>query len=193
MVWTIVENIIGESMPKCVQKILSACGNSTLLSLKGISAESIVQINEHVNLHCRDVIQNLTCSHPECSCECYKNQVTFQLLQGHRELILAIAKTIDHQYEHGNQDENEYELLMKAVENNSTLSVIMKELLKTALRNGQYPKNHADYSDIIRYFASYIFILCGRSCYTVLCKNLPLPSFSSICRYRFCLSVCFVT
>lgn len=195
MAWTIVENIIGECMPKCVQKLLTACGYSTLLSLKSISAESIVQINEHVNVHCRDLIQNLTCTYPECSCECYKNQFKFQLLPGHREFILAIAKAIDQpdKCEHENHDENEYELLMKAVEKNSTFSVIMKELMKTALQNGQYTENHAQYSDSIRYFATYIFIVGGRACYTALCKNLPLPSISSIREYQFCPSVCFVS
>lgn len=172
MFWPNVEKIVGESIPKCIQEILTACGYSNLLSLKTLSVESIAQIDKHVNVNCRDLIQNLSCSHAEY----YKTQHTFQLLPGHRQLIIAMGKAIDQHFE--NHDESEYELLTKAIEKNSCFSVVMKELMKTALRNEL--KNKAQYSDIVRYFATYIFILCGRSCYTVLCKNLPLPSITSI-------------
>lgn len=185
MLWANVENIISDSIPKCIQQILSASGYTTLLSLKNISPECIAQIEKHLNVHCRELIRSFTCSHAEF----YKNQDTFELLPGHRTFILVMARAIDQHYkiEHENHMEkhgaNEYELLTRAVENNSAFSVIMKELVKTALRNGQHTKNNAQCSDIIRYFATYIFILCGRSCYTVLCKNLPLPSITSIRKY----------
>lgn len=174
MFWPKLEKILGESIPKCIQETLTACGYSNLLSLKNISAESIAQINDHVNVYCRDLIQNFSCSHAEF----YKKQHTFQLLPGHRQLIIAMGKAID---QHHKNDESEYETLTKAIEKNSCFSVVMKELMKTALRNKQHVKEKAQYSDIVRYFATYIFILCGRSCYTVLCKNLPLPSITSIC------------
>lgn len=71
----------------------------------------------------------------------------------------------------------------QAVENHPSLPVILKEMIKTALRNAEYVKNHAQYSDIIRYFATYIYIIGGRSCYEVLYENLPLPSVSTVCKY----------
>lgn len=174
MFWSNLEKIVGECIPKCIQETLTACGYSSLLSLKSISKECIALIDEHVNLNCRDLVQNLTC----CHAEDYKNQHTFQLLPGHRQFILEMAKTIGQHYK--NEHHSEYEQLTKAIESHSSLSVLMKELLKTALRNGQHMKNKAQYSDIVRYFATYIFIMCVRACYTVLCKNLPLPSISSI-------------
>lgn len=185
MSWTNVENVINERVPKCIKEVLSACGYTGPSSLKSISSNSITQIETHVNVHCRELIGNFTCSHAEF----YKNQDTFGLLPGHRAFILAMAKTLTQHYEieHENhmKQHDENELLTKAIENNSYFSVILKELVKTALKNGQRSKNNAEYSDIIRYFATYIFILSGRACYTVLCKNLPIPSIASIRKYRF--------
>lgn len=183
MEWKIVENMIGECIPNCIKIILTECAYTSLLSLKSISAKSVVEIEEHVNLYCRDLIQNLTCSHNECPCEGYKHRDKFQLLPGHRDLIVAIAKTINEQQL--SEHENEYERFAKAIDNHSSFSVILKELLKTALRNGKRSKNNFEYSEIIQYFASYVFILCGRACYTVLSKNLPLPSISSIRTFQF--------
>lgn len=60
----------------------------------------------------------------------------------------------------------------------------MRELIQTALQKENSGKNITRYSDIIRYFATYIFILCGRSCYEVLNKNLPLPSIPTVCMYE---------
>lgn len=176
MFWSGVEKIIGECIPKCIQQTLTKCGYSSLLCLKTICVKEIDEIEKHVDLNCSSLIQTFTCSHAEF----YKKQHTFRLLPGHRQFILTMAKTLDEHY----KSKSESAVLSKAIENNSCFSVIMKELIKTALENGKYEKNNYQYSDIVRYFATYIFIMCGRASYTVLCKNLPLPSITTIRKYR---------
>lgn len=187
MVWSEIEKIVGECIPECIKEILTSCAYTSLSSLKGICAENIVQIEKYVNTK-RDVIANLKCSHSET----YKKQCEFQFLPGHRNFILTIAKTIDKELDQLSEDE----LLFKLIEKNPHFSVVMKELMKTALRNGQRMKNNAEYSEIIRHFATYLFIMCGRASYTVLCKNLPLPSIPAIRKFMLkemlrCSSVYF--
>lgn len=177
MVFSKVEEIIGEPIPKCIKKILSLCGYDTMLYLGNISAESLSQIESNINIYHRDIMQNFECSHADL----YKNQDVFHLLPGHSDLLIAISNCIK---KNGFESKchTKYELLIEEIKENSALSVIMKELTKTALRNENVEKHNAQYSDIMRYFATYIFLLCGRSCYEVLYKNLPLPSISTVCK-----------
>lgn len=64
-------------------------------------------------------------------------------------------------------------------------SVILTELIKTANKNKNRSKNGYQYEDIVKYFSTYIFLLCGRTCYETLNKNLPMPSTKTICKYIF--------
>lgn len=59
-------------------------------------------------------------------------------------------------------------------------SVILTELLRTAEQNFKKSKHANQYNDIIKYFSTYIFLLCGRTCYETLHKNLPIPSTKTI-------------
>lgn len=171
MFWLKVEKIVGETIPKCVKKILVSCGYDTIISLKNISSESVIQMENHINMYARDVIQQLDC----CNHDFYKNQQIFKLLPGHRDCILSLPKLMS-------QELNSDGILIQAVEKHTSLSVMLRELVKTGIQNGKQAKNRAQYSDIIRYFATYIFILCGRSCYEVLYENLPLPSVKTLCK-----------
>lgn len=64
-------------------------------------------------------------------------------------------------------------------------SFILNEMIKTAESNMYRDKNHVIYSDTIRYFSTYVFLLCGRSCYEMLRSNLPLPSVKTICKWIY--------
>lgn len=176
MFWSNVEKILGECIPKCIKEILTSCAYTSLVGLKSISKESVLEIEDHINDYRRDLIQNLSCSHAEF----YKSQNKFQMLPGHRDFILSMAKTIVQQ----ESRQCEQSILYEALEKNPNFSVILKELVKTALQNGQRETNNAQYSDIISCFATYLFIMCGKASYTVLCKNLPLPSITKIRKHR---------
>lgn len=184
MLWSEIENIVGETIPPCIEKILICSGYDTLLSLKHISFDTLTQIENHVNRHLPEIVQKFDCCHESF----YKQQTEFKFLPGHCDLILALSRAlsnyeIQNEPKPSNQTFNMTFNLVQAVENHPNLSVILKELIKTALRNAKYEKNNAQYNDIIRYFATHIYIIGGRSCYEVLYKNLPLPSVSTVCEY----------
>lgn len=174
MCWENLEKYLGENVPVCIKKILTSCGYNTLISLQSITSDSIARIESHINENCTDVIHELDC----CYHDFYKAQKTFKFLPGHYDFLINLAKYIDN----SSNVECDYFNLMKSVKNHSGFSKIMKELIFTSLQNDAVSKNNACYSDIVRYFATYIFTLCGRSCYEVLYQNLPLPSISTICK-----------
>lgn len=178
----IVEECSGERVPKCIEQILSCCGYSHPLSFEKFANESLSEIEEHMRKSSQSTIKRFDCTLHGCLIAHYKDQKVFKLLPGHRIFINSMVKCIDlcHQkISHGNTCENLYE----TIEKHSGLSVIMKEMIQAAMKNAQVSKTHAQYSDIMKNFATYVFILSGRSCYEVLNKNLPFPSTSTICKY----------
>lgn len=139
MNWSDVEKIVGECIPTCVKTILSTCGYNTRMSLQNISLQSLLKIEEHINKYSRGVIQTLNC----CNAEIYKQQNVFKLLPGHVDLLIEIPKILTQK--HGKKFGitftpkcKEFDLL-EAIEN-SGLSVILKEMVKTALQNEKYDK-----------------------------------------------------
>lgn len=153
------------------------CGYNTLASLQGIYSDSIARIENYINDYARDVVQGLNCCY---HCE-YKGQETFKFLPGHYDFLLIWPMYINNHSSRYAEESSEHCNLLQSINSHPGVSKIMKELIQTTLLNETVNKNNAQYSDIIRYFATYIFILCGRSCYEVLYKNLPLPSISTIC------------
>lgn len=175
MIWSKIESVIGENIPMCVKKVLLSCGYDTVASLENISREDVSRIGKHVNEYSCDVIQSLDCCHHEF----YKEQKMFKFLPGHVDLLLILPKYIQHEclsktHGYSNSESHTSLNLAKAVEKHTGFSVIMRELIYTVLQNENIDKNHTHHSEIIRFFATYIFIICGRSSYEVLYKNLPL-------------------
>lgn len=188
MNWLKVEKIIGENIPKCIKEILSHSGYDNITSLNNISLESI---EKYINEHGRDLIRNLDCCHHEF----YKKQISFKFLPGHSDFLLNLSKHVSKCMSHHaeacaksapkqngsfNKSTGALKLAEKFNKEKSGFSIILKELILTALQNENC--NRPSYSDIIRYFATYIYLVGGRSCYEVLCQNLPLPSRSTICK-----------
>lgn len=201
MIWPKIEVIVGKEIPNCNKKIMTSCGYDTIVSLKNISLESILRIEEHINERLKngfiDITQGLDCCHQDF----YKKQVKFKFLPGHQEFLLALPNYIHHvNIFNGSMDESsahsnthdsarygvekkiESSNLIQFIHQHSGFTVIMKELIGTVLRNEFTDKKRTQYSDIIRFFATYIFIMCGRSCYDVLYRNLPIPSISTECK-----------
>lgn len=170
MLWQKIENFIGESIPQCIKKILISCGYDTMNSIQNLSHEGIAIIENHINSGNRKVITELSCCHSEF----YIKQNTFHFLPGHRDFLLGMKNVLS-KIDVNAQCSDQIDF--------SGFSVILKELVNTALKNKHNPPNNAKYSDIVRNFATYIFLLSGRSCYQVLSENLPFPSISTVCKY----------
>lgn len=98
------------------------------------------------------------------------------LLPGHRKFIIALGKRAkDFESSLGN-------IKKKGKVDISATSFILQELLKTAAQNANVnPKQHR-YSEVIQWFATYVFLIGGRSAYEFLASNLPLPSVSTVCK-----------
>lgn len=177
----IVEEYCGDSVPKCVQEILNSCGFNHSLSLENFSDEYLSQIEDHMRKFSQNTIKKFDCTHHGCPIAHYKDQKIFKLLPGHRMLITSMAKCINQNRQRTVLKTSDATLL-KNIETHSGLSRIMKGMIQTGIENSHRPKNKFEYTDTIKYFATYIFNMCGRSCYSVLYKNLPFPAFSTVCK-----------
>lgn len=65
----------------------------------------------------------------------------------------------------------------------STLPVVLQAMIQSYQQNARNDKFHAQYNDLIRYFATYVFLLAGRSCYEFLKSNIALPSTKTVREY----------
>lgn len=192
MFWLKIEEIIGEDIPECIKKILSSCGYDTVLSLQNISLETVKRIEKHVNEHLCNIAQELNCCHKDF----YMMQREFKFLPGHSDFLIGLSRVLskcnqeqnkrdsENDMKQNNDNEPKYEPFhfVRTIKEHPRLSVVLKELIMTALRNGGKANQNSQYTDVIRYFATYIYIVGGRSCYEVLYKNLPLPSVSTVCK-----------
>lgn len=186
MIWSKVEKLLGENIPECLKKMLSFSGYDTILSLKNISVQ---KVEKHVNEHGHDLIQMLNCCHHDF----YKNQTIFKFLPGHCDFMFELSKCVQHYHDHyidssteahpekHPDNTNEPLIFAELVKQKSNFSIIFKELIQTAIQNETCDKNNARYSDMVRFFATYVYIIGGRSCYEVLCQNIPLPSRATVC------------
>lgn len=168
--WETFENYFGEKIPTCIKTVLNLCGYSSFLSVKGIKQEDINEIEAHVTEHFSSNILQLQC----CHCEYYKSQISrgqFKFLPGHETLLIVLPEYVE---------EFQRAYMRKVIELDGRYSFILNELIKTAEENKYKEVNQASYPDAIRFFAVYVFLLCGRSCYKMLKSNLPIPSVPTI-------------
>lgn len=169
MNWEDLENSIGEEVPRCIKHILEVCGYSTIFSLIEIKEQQLNEIENFIKTH-KQNIASIECNHSEY----YRSIEEFKLLPGHSTMILALSKYA-----------LEYQEKTKSCQSsrqNDSFPFVLNELIKTAEQNLFRDPNHAQYPDTVRFFATYIFLLCGRSCYEMLRANLPLPSTKTICK-----------
>lgn len=162
MDWEKVERIIGESVPNCVKKVLTACGYDTFSSIRGITNESILDIEKVINDSFRATVDSFNCSHAHF----YMNQTQFKFLPGHADFLRGISTYTFTVKDPVEQSTTEYQTILQAMLDN--------------LRHST-GKIRAKYNELIRNFATYVFLKAGRSCYEFLQSNLPLPSTKTIC------------
>lgn len=177
MDWSKFEEIIGETLPICLKKILNLAAYDNINSLKCLDKERISEIEQYVSDYGLSVIDKLDCCHSDK----YKNKKQFKFLPGHRSILLTIPNHA--------QRFSDIFISQKPVQNieslsakNNEVSTILAELNATAQANSKKSKNQASYSDTNRYFSTYVYLNCGRSCYETLHRNLPIPSAKTICK-----------
>lgn len=159
-------------LPLCVKKILIFSAYECANSLRLLNEEKIVEIEKYVSDFGRSIIDELNCCHSEK----YRNQRTFKFLPGHRSLLMShvsYAKKISEI----NFDKKVADLPKQCDE---PYSVVLREWIKSAQINSKKPKNQASYSDVIRYFCTFVYLTGGRASYDILQRNLPIPSTKTI-------------
>lgn len=144
--------------------ILTECGYNCSASVGELNLNNIIEAEKYFDENLKDKLQNLDC----CYADSYKNQKTFRFLPAHRNLILKFPQnsTISHVQHFTDTSVNDF-------------STLLKMLIETAERNANKVPTLYRYSETIRYFAMYIFIMVGRMSYEILSKNLPLPQTST--------------
>lgn len=88
MIWSKIEQIVGENVPLCIKKILSTCGYDSVLSLKNFSVETVNRIEKCVNENFRHIVREFDCCHGIF----YKEQTIFKFLPGHCDLLIALSE-----------------------------------------------------------------------------------------------------
>lgn len=135
--------------------------------LYGITELQLEQLEEYINQR-KNILANIECSHKEI----YQNSQNFKLLPGHRTLILNLSKRPPQ------TDTNQ------AIEH-PAFSILLQNLIQTALNNYEKPASYNRYSELLMDFAIYIYIMAGKACYEVIAANLPIPSVVTICNINF--------
>lgn len=156
-----MKKIIGEEVPSDIAHILVESGFDTNLSLQNIVPETINDIEEYVN-------ENPTIL-KETS---YQDVKIFKFNPGHKRFILNLPKKISVPLETTEKEEFIY----------SDFSFVLQNLIETAKQNSsRHPKGFR-YSEVIRYFSTFIYLQCGKACYEALSANLPIPQANTICK-----------
>lgn len=190
-IWVDIEHFNQIEVPMCLKFILSKCGYDTMLSLKYISETAITEIECHVRKYKNKIFSDGN-DMDQCLHE-YKNQDLFTILPGHRSILLDLPQCIRKMQAektlYGDGNTNVMTNVETVVDTSSAVtttdySAILNELIKSAKTNQNKPKNAYTYEDIIKHFSTYIFLLCGKTCYDTLSANLPIPGTKSIREFQ---------
>lgn len=162
--WNDFQSFIKHKIPEIIIDILIASGYNDSVSLSGMNQQEIEQIEVFVSDHLHALSEQ------------YSNFKPFVFLLGHKKLLITLGKKAE-------EYKSVHEPSMKKVIdwNLSNATVLMRELIKSMQGNSNTHRRR--YSDTIKDFATYIYMLAGKSAYEVLCNNLPLPQVSTICMF----------
>lgn len=159
-----------QTVPPCIKKILFESGYDSELCVKNLDEGKLIEVEKFIEDSRREILDEITC----CFSDVYKKIKPFRFVPGHKILILELPNVIRENKETvEHPSENQY------LEYASTL---LNELILASKQNFNKPATLHRYSDIIKYFSTYIYMLCGKNCYEILSHNLPIPKSSSICK-----------
>lgn len=179
--WVKIENAIKQNIPKNIKILLSVGGYDSLLAIKTIDNEKLNILQKYLqNLIKSDHQLLAKLDKSDKTSLVYSSQNSFTFLPGHASIILAlphyIAQSISNSIDFGNE--------IDLCEEPDEFSPLLSKLIESARKNRNENKNANRYEDTIKDFSTYIFLLCGRTCYETLHRNLPIPSIKTICKYK---------
>lgn len=183
-IWVNLERCMECKVPMSLKYILWKSGYDTIISVKQMNEKRIEELESFIQKKRSEILldttlnENYDMSGDMCV---YQKQTTFQFLPGHKKILFDLPEQIQKmQSELALQSTSNHDY---ALNNANEYSIILSELINSAKRNKNKSKHAFHYDDTIKFFSTYIFLLCGRTCYETLTKNLPIPSTKTVCKY----------
>lgn len=151
--------------------IIRKSGYDNKIALSCLTEQKIVHLEKYVDKHFKHLIND----------DVYSKMRTFSFVPGHKDTLMKLQNLAKSSIEN---EETKSEMIDV---DQLPVSFLMKELIRTDIQNANKSKNNRRYPDSVKYFATYLYMLCGKSSYEILCNNLPLPVVGSIC--KFCIKI----
>lgn len=151
---------IKSDIPDYLVKLLIESGFDCPMAIEQINTNSIVQIEQHIEINLRHLLIATV----------YENEKPFSFRMGHRLILLNLNNQL-HNYNLNRRNDK------SSCVNHSFM---LAELIKTSERNYEKQPNQRRFSETIRCFAAYLYMMCGKSGYEFISANLPLPQPDSI-------------
>lgn len=159
-----------ESLPESVVEILKRSDYDNATSISGLNERNIIELEKFVTEHFIDLIRtDATYSHIS---------KTFHFLPGHKTHLLLLPTVI----EKFRKNSMSKQLDKQPIKLNGA-TFILKEIVESFRKNVSNQPKQRRYSEVLQYFAIYVYMLCGKAGYEIVCKNLPLPQISTISKY----------
>lgn len=159
--WMSLENFLGCPLSEELKNILNNSGFDNELALSDITSETISDIEKYES-------RNYDSATPK-----------FSFLPGHRAVLMNIPKKITGFSAWKEKNRTSTTDILESPK----VSFIMKEMVKTALSNSDVDIKRRRYSESIKNFGIYLYIMCGKAAYEVISQNLPLPQPSTISEF----------
>lgn len=148
--------------------------------MEGVTEDNLIDLESHIGKHHRNMIANLKCIHFETYSKISTGSI-FQFLPGHRKLILALKHQIATEKK-SNVLDMTISRWFSELKDKSIFSNLLKELVTSAINNFEKTPNNHRYSEILRNFATYLYLQSGKQSYELISKNLPFPAVSTVCK-----------
>lgn len=165
--WNRFETFFGEKFPPCLIELLFECGYSCSTTIQELSLEDVNDMELYIEENLKHIVKNFKCCHSDA----YRNQTKFRFLPAHRKFVQSLKARMN--------------LMNSDIESTHQSSLdqfspLLKILIKNATENLNKIPTQCRYLEIIRYFSMYLYMVCGRFSYEILCSNLPLPQSSTV-------------
>lgn len=157
--WSSFEHFLGYKFPNEIKEILNRNGFDTEIALSQMNTEFLKLVEAQES-----------------------KQLPFSFLPGHRALLLGLPNKIKEfnawLLKHASQNKTPMQCLLDL----PNITFIMKELIKTAINNSEVNPQRRRFSDAIKNFGIYLYMMCGKAAYEIISNNIPLPQPSTICK-----------
>lgn len=179
--WSSIESDLGEPVPQSLKYLLVETGYDNIVSLRCLDDKNISVLENFIDenaLH-RELASKVHC----VTASLYENMGTFRFAPGHKQFLKAISlsKRSANQAD-GVADVADNEL--KEGESAGKSSFLLQCLMDSQKQQNRAKSTHGyRYSEYVKQFFTYAYLISGRLSYETLHANLPIPSVSAIQNY----------